>query len=230
MMKPAQGRYAEYVMSRGLAWVRWKLTRFPERIYRLLRRAYRRRWAQPEVSAYLGMGVRIIGEDMGRHLPVGSVGVVTRSELREDWEGDRTYTIEFYAENVTLSAGLPCRRHFELFTPETPLTGTALILSTDVLIARYGPFRAHVWRAADNQGVRYVIVTREDEQGGTTATLSDLAHVDVADPEGALWNAATLAGYHFNRHAANTDEPLIPAGPTVDELVNGYRRPGSSHD
>lgn len=74
--------------------------------------------------------------------------------------------------------------------------------------------------------MRYVIVTREDEKGTTTTTLADLTHVDVTDPDGALWSAATLAGYRFDRHAANTDEPLVPAGPTVHELVNGYRRPG----
>lgn len=113
MMKPFRGGYAEYVVPRGPGWVRWKLASIPARIHRLVRRAYRCCRPESEVSAYLGMGVRIIGEDMGRRLPVGSVGVVTGSELQDS--GDRTYTVEFDTEYVTLSTLLPCTRHFELF-------------------------------------------------------------------------------------------------------------------
>lgn len=127
-----------------------------------VRRAYRRRRPEPEVSAYLGMAVRIIGEGVGRHLPAGAVGVVTRSALQDS--GDRTYAVEFDAGNVTLSTSLPCPRQFELFTPDRPLTGDPLALSAGELVARYGSFRADVRNTTESDVVRYVIVTRQDEQ------------------------------------------------------------------
>ncbi|MGH3910450.1 MAG: hypothetical protein ACRDRM_06425 [Pseudonocardiaceae bacterium] len=65
----------------------------------------------------------------------------------------------------------------------------------------------------------------DDEQNSENVTFPDLTHVDVPDPDGALLDAAARARHAFNRHHANTNEPLIPAGPTVDELVNGYHCP-----
>lgn len=54
-----------------------------------------------------------------------------------------------------------------------------------------------------------------------------MTNVDVPDPDGTLLDAAGWARRNFTRHAARTDKPLTPAGPTIDELVNGYRRPGA---
>ncbi|MGH3926721.1 MAG: hypothetical protein ACRDTT_28310, partial [Pseudonocardiaceae bacterium] len=71
-----------------------------------------RRHPLPEVSRYIGLSVRIVGEN--RLLPpVGSVGVVTGSEVRD---GDRVYIIEF--EDMTLVSGLPAPRILDLLSPQ----------------------------------------------------------------------------------------------------------------
>ncbi|HEU0087649.1 MAG TPA: hypothetical protein VFQ77_08360 [Pseudonocardiaceae bacterium] len=106
-----QRSYAEYVPPRGLGGIWWKLTSPARLVYAHLRRAYHRRRPPPEVSAYLGMSARVVGEDLTPNLPVGSMGIVTRSEVRD---GDRIYVIEFDTENETVCGELPCERHFEL--------------------------------------------------------------------------------------------------------------------
>ncbi|MGH4014192.1 MAG: hypothetical protein ACRDSL_09745 [Pseudonocardiaceae bacterium] len=114
-MKPAHGGYAEYLPPRGLAWVWWVFKSPSNCIYRRLRRMYRRRWPQPEVSRYIGMAARVAEDGATGRLYVGSVGVVTRSEVLD---GDRVYIIEFDAENETLMGPLPAPRIVELMSPE----------------------------------------------------------------------------------------------------------------
>jgi hypothetical protein len=63
------------------------------------------------------MSATVVGEDLTPNLPVGSVGTITRSEVRD---GDRIYVIEFDAENETVCGELPCERHFELSHPQGP--------------------------------------------------------------------------------------------------------------
>lgn len=105
-----QRTYAEYVPPRGLAWIWWTLQRSLRMMFQQLRRTYRRSHPLPEVSRYVGLSARVIGEN--RLLPpVGSVGVVARSEVRH---GDRVYIIEF--EDMTLIAGLPAPRILELIS------------------------------------------------------------------------------------------------------------------
>lgn len=66
-----------------------------------LRRTYRRRFPAPEVADYLGMTARLVKQSH-RLPPVGSLGVVTSSELAD---GARLYHIEF--DTVTLIGPLP---------------------------------------------------------------------------------------------------------------------------
>ncbi|MGH3929479.1 MAG: hypothetical protein ACRDTF_05825 [Pseudonocardiaceae bacterium] len=175
---------------------------------------------------YTGWTVRIFEKDPDDVFPraehVGSVGFVAESDVQCD--GERSHRIEF--ETMSCQGIYLPAAHIELIPPDDPLVSHVLTLNVDELVARYGPLRANVHPSTEGH-LRYLIVTREDEQGTTLATLSDLTHVNVPDPDGALWDAAGWARRNFNRHAARTDELLIPAGPTVDELVNGYRRPGA---
>lgn len=78
---------------------------------RCLQRAYRRRFPAPEVTGYLGMAARLIMRS-DRLPPVGSLGVVTRSELSN---GARLYHIEF--DTVTLIGPLPKPGVVELLGP-----------------------------------------------------------------------------------------------------------------
>jgi len=103
-----QRTYAEYVPPRGLAWVWWTLQRPLQMMFHQLRRTYCRSHPPPEVSRYIGLSARVVGEN--RLLPpAGSMGVVARSEVRD---GDRVYIIEF--EDMTLIAGLPAPRILKL--------------------------------------------------------------------------------------------------------------------
>lgn len=117
----------------------------------------------------------------------------------------------------------------ELIPPDDPLVSHPLTLNPDELVARYGPLRAHVRPGVEGH-LRYLIVTREDEQDEALATLSDLIQVDMPDSDGTLLNAAACARRTFNRHATHTHEPLTPADPTVNELINGYQRPNPPPD
>lgn len=78
---------------------------------RRLHRAYRRRFPAPEVTDYLGMTARLVMRN-DRLPPVGSLGVVTRSELAD---GARLYHIEF--NTVTLIGPLPEPGVVELLRP-----------------------------------------------------------------------------------------------------------------
>ncbi|MGH3924270.1 MAG: hypothetical protein ACRDTT_15645 [Pseudonocardiaceae bacterium] len=103
-MKPAHGGYADYLPPRGLTWVWWQLQCPPKSIYRRLRRMYRHRWPPPEVSSYLGMRAMIVGEGAAGRLHVGSVGVISKSEVYGD---HRVYHIEFGTEGDTVVTQLP---------------------------------------------------------------------------------------------------------------------------
>lgn len=210
-------RYAEYHRPR------WP---WPRLRWWVQRRRLRANPPTPQADGldYTGWTVRIFGHDPDGVFPpdehVGSVGFIAESDVQRD--GERTHHLEFETMSCP-GIHLPAA-HFELIPPGDPLTGNALTLSTDELLARYGPLRANFRMTAENH-VRYMIVTRDDEQNSENVTFPDLTHVDVPDPDGALLDAAAKARRAFNRHHINTNEPLLPAGPTVDELVNGYRRP-----
>lgn len=210
-------RYAEYYRARWprrrLAW--WR------------RRQLRRNPPPPKSDGvdYTGWTARIFEQDPDDVFPcaehVGSVGLVAESNVQRD--GERSHRIEF--ETMSCQGVHLPTAHIELIPPDGPLAGPTLTLNADELVARYGPLRASVCPGTGGH-LRYLIVTREDEQGRALATFSDLTHVDVPDPDGALLDAAGWARRNFNRHATRIGEPLIPGGPTVAELVNGYRRAG----
>lgn len=218
---PHRRSYADYYRPR------WRSLRF----WWWKRRRHLRRDPLPKSDGldYTGWTARILGKDPDDLFPraehVGSVGLVAESHMQPD--GERSHRIEFETMSCR-GIHLPTA-HIELIPPEDPRAGTALVLSVDELLVRYGSLRASV-RPTTGGHARYMIVTRADEQTKALVTLSDLTHVDLPDPDGALLNAAGWARRNFDRHAADTGEPLTPAGPTVDELVNGYRRPGSPPD
>lgn len=114
-MKPAHGGYADYLPPRGLAWVWWQLQRPAKSIYRRLRRMYFHRWPPPEVPNYLGMQAMIVGDGAIGRLHVGSVGVISKSELQGD---HRVYHIEFETEGETVITPLPHPNCVELISPE----------------------------------------------------------------------------------------------------------------
>lgn len=216
-------RYAEYYRPRW-PWLRlwswWK------------RRRHLQKNPLPPKSDrldYTGWTARIFEKGPDDVFPraehVGSSGLVAESEMQRD--GERSHRIEFETMSYQ-GVHLPAA-HIELIPPDDPLAGHPLTLNADKLVARYGPLRAHVRPSLEGH-LRYLIVTREDEQDKALATLSDLTHVDVPDPDGTLLDAAACARRIFNRHATRTHEILTPAGPTVNELINGYQRPNPPPD
>jgi len=214
-----QGRsYAEYYRPR-LPWLR--LTWWWQR-----RQHLQRNPPLPKSDGvdYTGWTARIFEKDPDEVFPraehVGSFGLVAESEAQCD--GERSHRIEFETMSCQ-GVHLPAA-HIELIPPNDPLISHPLTLNADELVARYGPLRANARPGLEGQ-LRYLIVTREDEQDKALSTLSDLTHVDVPDPDGALLNAAARARRTFNHQAARTAKPLTPAGPTVNELINGYHRP-----
>ncbi|MGH3906038.1 MAG: hypothetical protein ACRDTE_17930 [Pseudonocardiaceae bacterium] len=88
--------YSEFHPRAGRSILGWSA-----RSLRCLRKAYRRRFPAPEVIDYLGMRARLVKQS-DRLPPVGSLGVVTTSELSD---GARLYHIEF--DTVTLIGPLP---------------------------------------------------------------------------------------------------------------------------
>lgn len=92
-------RHATYSESRPRP--RQSILGWSARPLRRLRRAYRRRFPPPEVTDYLGKTARLVMHS-DRLPPVGSLGVVTGSELSD---GTRLYHIEF--DTVTLIGPLP---------------------------------------------------------------------------------------------------------------------------
>ncbi|MGH4014196.1 MAG: hypothetical protein ACRDSL_09765 [Pseudonocardiaceae bacterium] len=66
------------------------------------------------MSRFIGLAARVVRQN---HLlpPVGSVGIVAGSEVRD---GDRVYIIEF--EEMSLITGLPAPRIIELLAPGSP--------------------------------------------------------------------------------------------------------------
>ena len=76
---------------------------------------YRLRWPPPEVASYLGMQAMIVGEGATGRLHVGSVGVISKSEVYGD---HRVYHIEFEAEGETVITHLPNQECIELISRE----------------------------------------------------------------------------------------------------------------
>lgn len=100
------GTYSESRLRRRPSILGWSAQSL-----RCLRRAYRRRFPAPEVTGYLGMAARLVMRS-DRLPPVGSLGVVTKSELSD---GARLYHIEF--DTVTLIGPLPEPDVVELLGP-----------------------------------------------------------------------------------------------------------------
>lgn len=76
---------------------------------------YFRRWPPDEVPEYLGMKAMIVGEGAGGRLHVGSVGVISRSEV---YGSQRVYHIEFETEGETVVSHLPNPGCIELIPRE----------------------------------------------------------------------------------------------------------------
>ena len=106
-----QRTYATWVRPRGLARLWWTLQRRTWAVFHHLRALYRRRYPPPEKSHDIGLTAKVVQENRLKP-PVGSVGTVARSEVRD---GARVYLIEF--EDMTLITGLPAPRILELVPP-----------------------------------------------------------------------------------------------------------------
>ena len=94
---------------------------------------------------------------------------------------------------------------------------TALHLTAAQLLDQYGQYGAAVRGIKAGAAVRYLVIT----DPATMILEGDAVQVEVADPDGTLWETASKA-LHLN----NTHRTIDQTAPfvTVTELVQGYER------